>query len=120
MTVREFKTIRGLLADRSRWAKFAEAYSRRTGKYADDVNPYNCGPRSSKAVCFCLTGAAKRVYRGKELRQVMQKLAKAVPVKFRLTSWGTHRSPIDAVIAFNDHPSTRHASVLKVVKKAGV
>lgn len=97
--VNDCKTVAELLADPKRWTKGANARDKR----GVEVNTH-----SPNAVCWCSSGATKRIY--------SDNLAF---VRFRLRTAIGNLSA-SSILEFNDNPKTTHKQVMAVVKKAGI
>lgn len=107
--MRTYKTVRSLLANKSRWGK---------GSY------YHAGR-------FCLLGAVGQVVHEGETSQAdtgdsqVQRIADAIRQLFPKRegvreSIAMGRSTLGLITRFNDAKSTTHADVLRVVKTAKV
>jgi hypothetical protein len=99
--INECKTVRELLAGESRWT---------TRYYARDNGGYGIFPKSTHAVCFCLSGAVLRIYgEGEAAYAVNDRLLVAI-----------HKRTREAigVATFNDVHG--YKAVMAVVKEAGV
>jgi hypothetical protein len=97
--IEKFKTVRELLADKSRWCQRF---------YARDAKGRRVNPRDGSAVSFCLLGACARVYASRpalEEREAIDKLQQLIPL-------------YPGIVTFNDTSS--HAQVLDLVTKAGI
>jgi len=93
--VREFKSVRGLLASPKRWCRY---------HLASDYNGFRVSVQSSSAAKFCLIGACQKIYPDPERRSIaLQKLGAVY--KGSLSS-------------FND--SHDHADVIALVRKANI
>lgn len=104
----KYKTVVGLLSNPKRWVKWAFALtSKRSQGHGVPVN-------SPKAQCFCLDGALIRVHgHSRAYTRARKRVGAAIAELFpELGSL----SPI----TFNDRQETRHADVMKVVRRAKV
>lgn len=86
------------LSDKSKWTK---------EYYARDADGSFVEANTEAAVCFCVLGAVKVLYPGKNIQwKVQEKIMAALP--------NTHSS----IASWND--STTHSNLLKILKKADV
>lgn len=95
----KYKTVRGLLADKSRWCKFAE----------DKIN-------KDGTISYCILGAIQRTGNTNEVAR--RRIADAIRKFFPRAS--SHYDPTNIIIDFNDAPRRTHAQVLKVLKEAKI
>jgi hypothetical protein len=91
----EFKTVRELLADESRWTQ---------GYFAVNKNGNDVPAYAEDAVRFCLLGACKRVYRDFDSESEARRKLRRVIGR--------------GIVTFNDFHS--HAEVLAAVIEAGI
>jgi hypothetical protein len=91
----QYKTVRGLLADRKRWTKGQAVRSNSDG-----------------TTSFCLLGAVYHVYKGRASSEAIFRIQQAIDKLF-LPRWG-------GVAHFNDVQTTTHHNIRKVLKEAKV
>ena len=108
----QYKTVRGLLRNRARWAKYT---------LARDANGAEIGPESSKAVSFCLLGAAHRICPN-SYAQVAEKIRKAILACYPAWSkqHGYSRQEDVLVSNFNDAGHRRFSQIQRVLNHANV
>jgi hypothetical protein len=103
--MKKYKKVKTLLADPKRWCK---------GYYAVDSNGKISTPLNPEAVCWCLSGAVKKIYTSLDsLNAIHRKLRDSVEKLYPLRFAGN-------IIAFNDAQETTYKDIMKVLKDANV
>lgn len=95
------KTIKELFTDASKWIK-GTSWAKRDGSYA----PFE------KAECFCLSGAAYKVY-GSSRYDIDFRLDAAAKKLFSERYRNSY-------ISVNDHPNTTFEDILAIIAEANV
>ena len=103
------KTLQELFSDPKRWTQ---------GRLAQDSSGEKVTTCDNKAVCFCLVGGAKRVYKH-EAPSVCQKLAVAI-VGFPFENSRYESVCLDKITQWNDDPARTIADIQRLVKEANV
>ena len=90
------KSVRKLLEDPARWTR---------GDMAIDPRGCRVDPLALDACAWCLMGAIKYIYAGKNLNEAETKLRMVVG---------------HGIMEFNDKRSTTHADIMRVLEKADI
>jgi len=95
---------RDLLSNPDHWIKKTLARSK---------NGEKCDPTEARATCFCTIGAIHKVVGSG------QKSLKLEVVGYLIKALDERKHRVSAiVVAFNDHPTTKHSDVLELWDKA--